>query len=428
MRDKFPVLCAAIGAIALAGALALGAAGGTASAQPAPAARPPAAPLAVSPSTLGDRRPPPPDLGPIPTAPGCYVDRPAPAGVARRLEKVDCLTPEQIARHPPPTPNLSNAVANCEVPVGPVSYTALPAGPCAFQSVGVTEFAPGGPGLSGGIKRITTAGAPITRAAVNVSLEQYSSSSDTYGGAGAYSVQLNTNNFVQADNHLGWVQFAFQNFPGSAGQICAWDWDTPPGPKALATYQTFCAPTNAVPLSAGLTVTVGAFVCAPTCNVFYGPVGPLNIKAPFLYAYLAYQEAGQAGAASTIVWVVAPDVVGLSNTNNWMVASGTIYGQGTPPGQPGDQLLFVGQTLVINGIQTSGCRSASNQPPWTCAPGLEGIPGQAFNGQFAYSPTTGEGNNLSYANGPNWANAYPSFLSCGDGYCVLMANEIYPKQ
>ena len=173
----------------------------------------------------------------VPTELGCHVET-----TPGKLTKVDCLSAEEIAKYPPP--------AACTGADGDAA--------CGMQST-VTAIQ-----RSFGINQI-----PITEAFLEVTLQQYSSSVDTGWGAGAYSLQLNTN-FFGPSGHQGWVQFVYQDFLSSA-RFCVWNIDV-----STNKYSPVCTPYSSVPLSARARFTVGGFVCAGSCTYFRpgGTAGP----------------------------------------------------------------------------------------------------------------------------------------------------------
>ena len=364
-----------------------------------------------------------PYLGPIPTGEGCFVYSGILSRRAGKLEKVNCASPEEMAKLRPPSPLPSNAISNCQDVAAQGS--ALPAGPCALQSTGNLGTITGTTGLTAPYNE----GPPITQALIGVNLAQYSSSSDTYSGAGAYGIQLNTNSFVQSNGHAGWVQFTWGNNPGAnSSHLCLWFWDTPP--NSSATFKSVCGPgSKSIPLAAGTTITLGAFACYGEClpprPFVCGDCGELPPDNPCNCRYLFTVVT----SGNDVFWVVTHDYLGLSNASNWILVSGTLYGEGTPSGKAGDQLQFAGNTEVINTISATPCAVPAFQVrKGTFEPLVCPANSSAFTAETAFSSSTAEGNNLHYANGPNWANAPQSTLTCSNGICQLVAYEISPAQ
>jgi hypothetical protein len=310
----------------------------------------------------------------IPTELGCHVE------TAGKLTKVPCLSAEDIAKRPHP--------AACTGADGDAA--------CGMQST-----------VSSGKEQV-----PVTEAFLEVTLQQYSSSSDTYAGSGAYSLQLNTNFFAGPTTTQGWIQFALQSYPTGGGtRFCVWNWDL-----ANNKNNTVCTPYNPVPLGVRARYTVGGFVCAKGCTYVANP--------PVIYGWMHWDVLDAQGnvcssCGSGTVWAVSADTYGLAN--GWTQVSGSILGAGTPTGQPGAQLTFEGNTVVRNVLGATAC-PIPLAPGWTCnSPQL--------NGQYANTAgfVTAESNNLYYAPNPNWAEAPQSSLNCSSGFCWLPAYEIYPN-
>jgi hypothetical protein len=219
----------------------------------------------------------------VPTEMGCHAET-APG----TLRKVDCLTPEEIAKYPPPAP--------CTGADGDAA--------CGMQSV-VTPAE-----QKAGIKII-----PITEAYLEVTLAEYSSSADTNYGKGGYSLQLNSNWFQATPNTTGWVQFAYQDFVSSA-RFCVWNihWPTNSNPTV---YTPVCASVQSIPLTAKLQFTVGGFVCAGSCTYFRpeGTSGPAVLWGWIHWETLDASGGVCSSCASGTVLATAQDTEDLAN--NW---------------------------------------------------------------------------------------------------------------
>ncbi len=237
-------------------------------------------------------KPAPFNLAVVPKEMGCHE-----VTATGQLTKVDCLTPEEIAKYPPPAP--------CTGADGDAA--------CGMQSV-VTPAE-----QKAGIKIV-----PITEAYLGVTLQEYSSSADTVYGKGAYSLQLNSNWFQAAPGTTGWVQFVYQDFLSSA-RFCVWNihWPTNSNPTS---YTPVCAPIQSIPLTARLQFTVGGFVCAGSCT-YFRPGGTSGRAV--LWGWIHWDTLDASGSvcsscASGTVLATAPNSEGLAN--NWTQISGSILG------------------------------------------------------------------------------------------------------
>lgn len=313
----------------------------------------------------------------VPSALGCYVESPP-----GKLKKIDCLSAEQIAKRPPPAP--------CTGPDGDAACGMQSTVTAAQQQFGINQI-------------------PITEAFLQVTLQQYSSSTDSSFGPGAYSLQLNTN-YINAPKTKGWVQFTLQDFPTGGGtRFCVWNIDV-----TNKKYNPVCTPYNPVPLTARARFTVGGFVCGKGCT--YVP------KPPAIYGWMHWDVLDAQGnvcstCGSGTVWAVAPDTYALQS--NWLQVSGSILGAGN-----GSEIFFTGNTVNQNVLGATGC-PIPLAPGWACdTPQL--------NNQYADTAgwVTGESNNLYYAPSPNWVTPQvpQSALACSKGFCSLTAYEIYPNQ
>jgi hypothetical protein len=328
-------------------------------------------------------KPAPFNLKVVPKEMGCHAET-APG----TLTKVDCLTPEEIAKYPPPAP--------CTGADGDAA--------CGMQSV-VTPAE-----QKAGIETV-----PITEAYLGVTLLEYSSSVDTNYGKGGYSLQLNSNWFQAAPGTTGWVQFAYQNFASSA-RFCVWNihWPTNSNP---AVYTPFCSPIQSITLTARLQFTVGGFVCAGSCTYFRpgGTSGPAVLWGWVHWETLdASGSVGSSCASGTVV-ATAPDTEGLAN--NWTQISGSVLGASN------SKINFSANAIVRNVLAATAC-PIPLAPSWTCE-------SPQLNGQYADTAgwVTAEANNLYYAPSPNWVipQVPQSQLGCSKGFCALVDYEIYPK-
>lgn len=350
---------------------------------PAVRAQGPGAQRPMTPQVAGGYKPVPMMHAVVPGELGCHVET-----TPGKLTKVACLSAADIAKHPPPIPC---AGADGDAACG-MQSTVTP----AQQQFGVNRI-------------------PITEGFLENTLEQYDSSTDSDFGAGGYSVQLNTNYFssttTSVANTTGWIQFAFQNFPGSGGRFCIWNnhWTDPHNPA----YSPVCTPYSPLPLTARARFTVGGFVCAKGCNYIS--------NAPALFGWMHWDTLNANGTvcascSSGTLWAVAPDTYGLAG--NWLQESGSILGSGR-----GSKLTFSGSADDRNVLGATACPIPLS-PGWTCnTPQL--------NAQYANTAgwVTGESNNLYYAPNPNWVSpqAPQSALNCSGGFCSLTAYEIFPK-
>lgn len=319
----------------------------------------------------------------IPQELGCHAE------TGGKLTKVDCLAPADIAKFPPPAP--------CSGADGDAACGMLSAVTAAEQKAGIKVV-------------------PITEAYLGVTLQEYSSSTDTGFGNGAYSLQLNTNWFTATPGTTGWVQFVYQDFLSSA-RFCVWNihWPTNSNP---VTYTPVCTGMKSIPLTARLQFTVGGFVCAGSCTYFRpgGTSGPA-----VLWGWVHWETLNANGQVCTTcdsgtVWATAQDTEGLAH--NWTQISGSILGAGG-----GSKVNFKSNAVVRNFLGATSC-SIPLQPSWTCS-------SPQLNGQYADTAgwVTAEANNLFYAPDPNWVlpQVPQSELSCSGGFCWLQAYEIYPK-
>jgi hypothetical protein len=325
----------------------------------------------------------------IPTEMGCHEET-SPG----KLTKVDCLSPEEIAKHPPPAP--------CTGADGDAA--------CGMQST-----------VTAAQQKKGTNKIPITEAYLGVTLQEYSSSLDTLSGNGAYSLQLNTNWFQAGPGTTGWVQFSYQNFLSSA-QFCVWNWHWPTNSNPPV-HTPVCSGVKSIPLTARVQFTVGAFVCAGSCTYFRpnGTSGPA-----VLWGWIHWDTLDASGKVcsscdSGTVWATAPDTEGLAS--NWTQISGSILGSGTNGAGVTGKLNFKANAVVRNVLAGTAC-PIPLAPSWTCnSPQL--------NGQYADTAgwVTAEANNLYYAPSPNWVipQLPQSNLACSNGFCSLTAYEIYPK-
>jgi hypothetical protein len=323
----------------------------------------------------------------IPLELGCHTE------TGGKLTKVDCLTPEEIAKFPPPAP--------CTGADGDAACGMLSAVTSAEQKKGINQI-------------------PITEAYLGVTLQEYSSSNDTLSGPGAYSLQLNTNWFQVTPSTTGWVQFTYQNFNSSA-RFCVWNIHWPTNSNG-GTYTPVCTGMKSIPLTAKLQFTVGGFVCAGSCTYFRpgGTSGPA-----VLWGWVHWETLDASGKVcsscdSGTVWATANDTEGLAN--NWTQISGSILGSGSTATVTG-KLNFKANAIVRNVLAGTAC-SIPLQPGWTCnSPQL--------NGQYADTAgwVTAEANNLYYAPDPNWVlpQVPQSELSCSGGFCWMQAYELYPR-
>jgi len=320
----------------------------------------------------------------IPTELGCHLE--TSPGV---LTKQDCLSADEIAKYPPPAP--------CTGADGDAA--------CGMQST-VTAAQ-----QKAGINSI-----PITEAYLGVTLQEYSSSVDTGWGAGAYSLQLNTNWFQASPGTTGWVQFVYQDFLSSA-RFCIWNihWPTNSNPTV---YTPTCTAVKSLPLAARVQFTIGAFVCAGSCTYFRpgGTGGPA-----VLWGWIHWDTLDASGQVcstcdSGTAWATADDTEGLAK--NWTQMSGSILGAGG-----GSKINFKPNAVVRNVLAGTAC-PVPETPSWTCS-------SPQLNGQYADTAgwVTAEANNLYYAPDPNWVvpQVPQSQLVCSDGFCWLMAYEIDPK-
>jgi len=311
----------------------------------------------------------------VPKTFGCHVET-----TPGKLTEVPCLSAADIAKRPPPTA--------CTGADGDAA--------CGMQSV-VTPTQ-----QQFGINEI-----PIKEGFLEVTLQQYSSSTDTKWGAGAYSLQLNSN-FFPSGGTTGWVQFVYQDFGAQGGdRFCVWNIDVKNNK-----YNPVCAAMSSLPLTARVQFTVGGFVCGKGCT--YIP------NAPALAGWVHWQTLNANGSvcsscASGTVWAEAPDTYGLAS--GWTQISGSILGAS------GSKINFSGNTVDQNVLGATAC-PVPEAPGWTCAT-------PQLNGQYATTAgwVTAEANNLFYAPSPNWvAPQVPqSALTCSDGFCWLTAYEIFPK-
>jgi len=350
---------------------------------PAVRAQAPGAPRTLASQVAGGYKPVPVMHTVVPAELGCHVET-----TPGKLTKVACLSAAEIAKYPPPIPC---AGADGDAACG-MQSTVTP----AQQQFGVNRI-------------------PITEGFLENTLEQYGSSTDSDFGAGGYSVQLNTNYFssttTSVANTTGWIQFAFQNFPGGGGRFCIWNnhWTDPHNPQ----YSPVCTPYSALPLTARARFTVGGFVCARGCNYIS--------NAPALFGWMHWDTLNANGTvcancSSGTLWAVAPDTYGLAG--NWLQVSGSLLGSGR-----GSKLTFSGNADDRNVLGATACPIPLS-PGWTCnTPQL--------NAQYADTAgwVTGESNNLYYAPNPNWVSpqAPQSALNCSGGFCSLTAYEIFPE-
>jgi hypothetical protein len=332
---------------------------------------------------LKEFKPAPFKLEAVPKEMGCHE-----VTATGQLKTVDCLTPEEIGKYPPPAP--------CTGADGDAA--------CGMQSV-----------LSSADKKAKINIVPITEAYLGVTLQEYSSSKDSVYGKGAYSLQLNSNWFQLAPGTTGWVQFVYQDFLTSA-RFCVWNvhWPTNSNP---ATYTPVCAGMKSIPLDARLQFTVGGFVCAGSCTYFR----PGGVNGPsVLWGWIHWETLDAngnmcSGCDSGTVLATAPDTEGLAN--NWTQMSGSILGTSS------SKISFSANAIVRNVLAGTAC-PIPLAPSWTCdSPRLDG--------QYADTAgwVTAEANNLYYAPSPNWVSPQlpQSQLGCSDGFCALVDYEIYPK-
>jgi hypothetical protein len=307
----------------------------------------------------------------IPAEVGCHVET-APG----KLTKVPCLSPQEIAKLPHPTA--------CTGADGDAA--------CGMESSGPAGKDP----------------PPLTEAFLQVTLQQYSSSTDTKFGAGAYSLQLNTNAF-KAPNTTGWVQFAFQSSPTGGTRFCVWNIDW-----THSKYDPVCTGTNPIPLTAKVRFVVGGFVCADGCTYVPNP--------PVIYGWLHWETLNAngtvcSGCSNGTIWASAPDTYGLAK--GWLQVSGSILGLGNS-----SKINFQPYAVDQNVLGATSC-PIPLAPGWVCkSPRLDG--------QYAVHAgwVTAEANNLYYAPNPNWVvpPVPQSAMNCSDGFCWLTAYEIYPEK
>jgi hypothetical protein len=223
----------------------------------------------------------------------------------------------------------------------------------------------------------TTSHMPVTGGAVDVGLTTLGPENDLKWGKGYFSVQLNTNSFIDSNNHTAEVQFVDQHKATSPTQsedlACIWNVDI--------TAQLY--PTTCHPVIHGRAVQSGDFVA--------------------IQGYQDFQASGYLKMIFQLSWdsqegtygIVAPDLNGLTKApnrlGNWKQLSGSILGYG------GSSMANFTQTNLWIAIDAWNCEYGSNMDcialdpgPWTWASTTPFV---------ALSPSTGETNNLKPAAG-----------------------------
>jgi hypothetical protein len=267
---------------------------------------------------------------------------------------------------------------------------------------------------------------PLTQAFIMVNLHccaEYES--DSQSGSGAYSVQLNTNDFIgRACGFAGctttdWVQFGFQNFNGaefcpggaciaSENTLCVWNINngltaTVPGNKGPPGYGlgqpdqgTTCLTPSNVPLTDDFEVWIYAYLANGNINM----VAYLNGHAP--------PHVTSSPTPGGVWGIVSPDVYGL--TGAWIQAGGSILGAGG-----GSQASFFPNQWPVQeqtDIAVSSCplTPASGFVPYTLFEGFSCSSANPWSGTLYQDTATAESNDLtqfnpvltSYFSGHNW--------------------------
>ena len=151
--------------------------------------------------------------------------------------------------------------------------------------------------LSGG--RVSPTGPPITLSQLNAfSLLGPAVEADSTKGAGAYSLQDNTNQFIGTNRHLDWVQFVYDtNNGGTSGAACIWQIDL-----LIANHGGY-NPTGCI------NINTGSVLCC---------IEGLELPG---FLVMAVDDLGGSAVAA-----VQPDLYGLEGGDNWNSASGSILG------------------------------------------------------------------------------------------------------
>jgi hypothetical protein len=248
---------------------------------------------------------------------------------------------------------------------------------------------------------------PVTGGAIDVGLTSMASEDDPTWGKGYFSVQLNTNAFNDASNHLAAVQFVDMHSQPTATTssdlVCIWNVDI--------TAQTY----------------------PNTCHTVITGRAARSQDFVAVQAYQDFQSTGYLKMVFQLSWdsqsgtygVVSPDLNGLTKTvnkhGNWNELTGSILGYGN-----GSKANFTKTQLWI-AIDTWNCQYDANDDcigydpgPWTWT---------ATKPVTALWGLTEEQNNLSpddtYTSSTP-ASSLPKLLCPGWNGCYIEYSETAP--
>jgi hypothetical protein len=209
-----------------------------------------------------------------------------------------------------------------------------------------------------------------------ITFSQFSGETDSVNGSDAFSIQLNTNEFVNSTGQVSWVQFVEQNDPRAnirgcgTSCDCVWQNDlTQAGPENNpSAYHHVCVATALQTLSS-------TFQAGIQGNVEYTLLGCL--PAPSYRCFWGYliKSTYYVDGPSPQAWsVVAVDQVDLHSY--WFGVSGAILGYGASSqamfNHPTELSTITGEysnglnanTTILDSIASSG-ESNNLDPQWT---------------------------------------------------------------
>jgi hypothetical protein len=329
--------------------------------------------MASADPAMGTPPTPMPEEAP-PRKEGCYTN------TGGKWREIPCASPAYIKKHyPPPAPppaGLYSVKSNARLISAPNQKNPNPNAPPVFSALP----------LDWGAVTITFMSGPA-------------SVTDTKFGSNAFSIQVNTNYYVN-NVQKGWVQFTAQSKPGQPDGICIWNWNfshiADPVPKCASGV-----PITTRGIPAGLARVVG-YIAQPASGS-----GPAMLT---VMAFLPWEK--------TWYSAVLPDIYGLSGV--WTEVSGSILGFGS-----GSEVNFT-KAHIHTHLDAFTCLQ-----PYTAVSCVTPAPasGQnyadlAYYATVSFTNVTAETNNLTPDIG--YPPQPPPPLTCVQGQCEFWYNSTAP--